>query len=329
MRRLSGLAALGLTAAVLLSFVFMPTTPALAAGNLIVNGDFEIGDFTGWTTAYSGLSPLDDWTVSSGYTCNGYFCMNPPSGYFAWNGFDGDGPSEFHLYQDVTIPAGIEATLSFTYRFTWDFSFEGAGLDALPRHLIVQVRDPVTNAVLATLYSTSTWPISQTYYGDTGWITIASDVSAFAGRTIRVFFLEIIPEDYTGPAMIGFDNIALMEGAPIGVCDVTDGSLNTYHCGRPVAIYAGSLEVWGIDINTGIGALAFEVTDEEIATVGVPEAPVVVAEGVNPFTYWPITLYALPSGEFQLNTYYWDGKPYVVAWPMDSTEPGDLYEIEW
>ena len=326
MKRPFRLAALGLIAAVLLSFVFMPSAPVRAAGNLIVNGDFETGDFTGWTTAYSGLDPLNDWTVSSGYTCD-WFCMDPPSGYFAWNGFDGDGPSEFHLYQDVTIPAGIEATLSFTYRFIWDFGFEGVGLDALPRHLIVQVRDPLTNAVLATLYSTSTWPTTQSLYGDTGWVTITSDVSAFAGSTIRVFFLEIIPEFFTGPAMIGFDNIALMEGAPVGVCDVGDGSINATHCGRPVAVYTGSLEVWGIDVNTGMGVLAFEVTDEQIEAVGVPEAaPVVLAQGVNPFTFWPITVYRLPTGEFQLNTYYWDGKPYVIIW---ETGADDLYVVEW
>jgi hypothetical protein len=40
-------------------------------------------------------------------------------------------------------------------------------------------------------------------------------------------------------------------------------------------------------------------------------------------------MYLLPSEEFQINTYYGDGKPYIVTWPMDSTEPGDLYVQDW
>jgi len=99
-------------------------------------------------------------------------------------------------------------------------------------------------------------------------------------------------------------------------CSLGDGSLNALHCGRPVAIYdESSFEIFGIDINTGNGALAFVVTDEQIAEAGVPEdVPVVIATGQNPYNFRPIVLYRLPSGEFQLNTYYWDGKPYSVKW---------------
>lgn len=308
--------------------VALPVAPARAA-NLVLNGGFESGDFTGWTAVYTGVDPLDPWAVS-GPGFWGWFGFSPPSGtYFAWNGFDGDGPSEFYLYQDVTLPADKVSTLSFMYRFEWDFTVYEIPATT-PRQLIVQLRDPATNSVLATLYSASTGTFINNPTGDTGWVTVSRDLSAFAGSTVRLYFLEVIPELYTGPATIGFDDISITEGAPlVFACDVADGSLNAYHCGRPVAIYGVPLEVWGIDPSTGKGELVFEVGGDEIAALEAPAAPMVLAQGVNPFTGQPITLYVLPSGELQLNTYYWDGKPYIVTWPIGSNDPGELYVQAW
>jgi hypothetical protein len=107
-----------------------------------------------------------------------------------------------------------------------------------------------------------------------------------------------------------------------------DGRLNE-HPGAPIAIYAvddGVFEVWGIDVNTGMGMLAF-TADTTALVAG--DVPIVGAEALNPYTFQPITMYLLPSEEFQINTYYGFGKPYIVTWPMDSTEPGDLYVQDW
>jgi hypothetical protein len=107
-----------------------------------------------------------------------------------------------------------------------------------------------------------------------------------------------------------------------------DGRLNP-HEGAPIAIYAvdeGVFEVWGIDINTGMGLLAFTA---DTTGLEAGDIPLVGAEGLNPYTFQPITMYLLPSGEFQINTYYWDGKPYIVTWPTESIDPGDLYIQEW
>lgn len=106
-----------------------------------------------------------------------------------------------------------------------------------------------------------------------------------------------------------------------------DNRLNQ-HEGAPVAIYAvdGAYEVFGVGPGTGEGLPAFAFDIEGLAA---GEAPFVVAEGVNPFTGQPITVYLLPSEELQLNTYYWDGKPYIVVWPLGSTDPGELYVLAW
>ncbi len=106
-----------------------------------------------------------------------------------------------------------------------------------------------------------------------------------------------------------------------------DDRLNQ-HEGAPVAIYAldGAYEVFGIDPSTGEGLPAFSFDIEGLAAGDVPT---VVAEGTNPFSGQPITVYLLPSEELQLNTYYWDGKPYIVTWPLGSVEPGELYVQAW
>lgn len=120
---------------------------------------------------------------------------------------------------------------------------------------------------------------------------------------------------------------ALPSPTPIPCCDVNDGSMNAMHCGRPVAMYPGSLNIWGIDPWTGEGQIAFEVTDEQIAAAGIPaEEPVLIAEGINPYTEAAILIFRLPTGEFQLNTWYVGGKPYVVKW---SEGESSITTLEW
>lgn len=113
-----------------------------------------------------------------------------------------------------------------------------------------------------------------------------------------------------------------VEPTPANVeIDLHDGSLNSKQPGRPIAIYDkdGQFEIYGIDINTGNGSLAFTLTDDEIEAAGVPtDVPVILAMGENPYTFWPIVVYRLPTGEIQINTMYWDGKEYIVTWT-----PGD------
>ena len=137
----------------------------------------------------------------------------PQDGNFvAWNGFDGGGPMEFHMSQDITISENATATLSWMDRV----QSQGNGL---PRLYDVEIRDAATNSVLENVYSFSTNsfladpqnPSSGTGRGDTGWQKHSVDVSAFSGQKIRVFFREQIPESLTGPAQIEFDAISLTE----------------------------------------------------------------------------------------------------------------------
>jgi len=106
------------------------------------------------------------------------------------------------------------------------------------------------------------------------------------------------------------------EGVP---CNIGDGRLNP-HCGAPVAIYPGSYDIYAIDPATSEGDLVLHLSDEEIEAAGVPTtAPIVLDTVSNPFSGQPITVYRLTTGELQLNTYYADGKPYIVRWELGAS----------
>ena len=174
----------------------------------IVNGGFETGDFTGWTTTMNG-SPFLPWQVSTAGAGGGFgmAATEPQDGSFgAWNGFDGSGPMQFQMWQDITIPSDVPfANLEWQDRVQWVMTF-GA---TLPRDYEVQIRDPATNALLETVFSLTTGNPAVTPIGDSGWQSHSADLSAYRGQEVRLFFEEHIPEPFTGPAQIEFDAIRL------------------------------------------------------------------------------------------------------------------------
>jgi hypothetical protein len=180
-----------------------------------LNGSFESGDFSGWnvsTVSTGGAgTPFAPWTVSQagagGFPGYGITTTSPQAGvYDAWNGFDGAGPMEYRMYQDVTVPSSGLSNLTWKDRTQWNFCC-GA---TVGRTYSVQLRNPSTNAVLAVLYTFSTGTTAG--YHDTGWLAHGSDLSAYAGQKVRLYFLELIPENFTGPAQIEFDAIILGSG---------------------------------------------------------------------------------------------------------------------
>ena len=177
----------------------------------VVNGSFESGDFTGWTTVTTG-SPFVDWSVNGAGAGSGFFApTSPQAGSFdAWNGFDGSGPMQFQLYQDVSLPLG-STLLGWQDRIQWDFALTSTATQA--RSYDVEIRDPGTNALLATLYSFSTGTAIQV--GDTGWQAHTADVSAFAGSSVRLLFNESSPEAFTGPGQLEVDDVVLQNPSAV------------------------------------------------------------------------------------------------------------------
>jgi len=112
---------------------------------------------------------------------------------------------QFLLYQDITIPAGsTQMVLNWKDRVQWNFF---VGIQTQQRTYAVQVRDPVSNAVLQTLHVFNTGIADG--LGDTGWQSHSADLSAFIGQTIRIWFEETIPEPFTGPGQFELDAVSL------------------------------------------------------------------------------------------------------------------------
>ena len=95
--------------------------------------------------------------------------------------------------------------------------------------------------------------------------------------------------------------VLAVEEQPIVIFD--DGRINNFDVAAPVAVYgtdfAGGrgLEVWAPIGFEGAGVLMLRVTPEEIAAVPLtPEKPTIIASTDE----LGITLYRLPSGEFEL-----------------------------
>jgi len=178
---------------------------------LIVNGSFETGTFAAWNVTTTG-SAFRPWQVTAGGFGGGFgmATTSPLDGnYVAWNGFDGGGPMEFVMSQDVAIPAGQFPELSWQERVQWNFSL--GGFASLPRTHFVEVRDPATNAILATVHEFSTGTQATNPTGDTGWTTQTADLSDFSGQTVRLVFRQHIPQAATGPGQIEFDAISLRD----------------------------------------------------------------------------------------------------------------------
>lgn len=194
-------------------------------GEGIVNGSFETGDFFGWDVIAIG-NVLAPWTVSGAGDGSG-LGMQPTQpqdgGFVAWNGFEGAGPLEFLMKQDVLLPP-TPVSLSWQDRIQWDFAFVG-DIATEGRTFEVQVRDIETGIVLDTLYSFSTEPEFVAATGDTGWQTHTVDLSAFAGQLIELAFLETVPQILTGPAQFEIDDIKLV-GMPAPAPDVDEFTFN-------------------------------------------------------------------------------------------------------
>lgn len=112
--------------------------------------------------------------------------------------------------------------------------------------------------------------------------------------------------------------------------NLQDGRINNdpwLDCGAPVAIYAGSVDIYSIDPATSRGHLVLRLTDDDLTAAAELSANTLLAQAANPFTGQPISVYRLTTGELQVNTFYADGKPYTVAWPAD--RPAALYHLDW
>lgn len=170
-----------------LSFAACAAIIALSAGTaqaaeLVQNGGFD-ADLAGWTKEGS---------VSCSYTrqTGG---PSPLTGGYARA--SAGAPSVCGFYQDVAIPAGATGTLSATIG---SIANSATSLD-FGR---LQIRNPTTNAVLATPYSHNGTQGAPDPIANRGPFSI----DAYAGQTIRIYFET---GHQNGPYAHSFDNVSI------------------------------------------------------------------------------------------------------------------------
>ena len=189
-------------------------TAEAAVPGTVNNGGFEDGDFQDWIYGDNGVMGLDPWRVCTAYSCGFFYNNEPKEGMFdALNGFDGEAGYEAYLFQDIQVPSE-GGQISFYDRIQYD------GYDipsTLPRTYEVQVRD-LNNDLLKVLFHKEIM-LDGRPETDLGWQKRILDVSEYAGQMIRVYIQLSVPEDFTGPAQIEFDDFQLTE--PVASSDVS------------------------------------------------------------------------------------------------------------
>ncbi|MCX6345190.1 MAG: putative Ig domain-containing protein, partial [Armatimonadetes bacterium] len=172
---------------------------------LIVNGDFETGDFTGWTQANTGLGSFS--------INNGTFDPAGPDGPLP--PFAGNysalsvptGPGVLSIYQDISIPLGASSAL-----LTWVDRIRNhhtAFVDPNQEYR-VEIRN-TQNVLLAQAFSTNP---GNPLFSD--WTARSFDLSAFAGSTVRVAFVTQV-QYYFMNAHLDNVSVQINTGAPAGL----------------------------------------------------------------------------------------------------------------
>lgn len=175
-----------------------------SATQLISNGGFESGDFTGWTTAMSAGSG-GGWFVSNTTVTplNGFPTVGPNSG----NDYavtDSYGPGTNVLYQSFTDPLGTtSAVLSFDAFVDDDFGDSGFGGEV---DLLAGNADPLTGTPLASFFSQDT-AVSNGLPNP--YVAYSGDISGLLtpGST---YLIRAYESDSSGPINFGVDDFSLV-----------------------------------------------------------------------------------------------------------------------
>ncbi len=152
-------------------------------GNLLLNPGFESG------------SPGTPWVATAGVIDNSNGEPPHSGSWKAW--LDGYGQSHTDtLYQQVTLPSGSSATLSFWLHIDTAETTQSFAYDTLK----VQIRNS-SNQVLATLATYSN------LNHNVGYAQKSFNVSAYLGQTIRVYLIGT--EDYSLQTSFVVDDFSL------------------------------------------------------------------------------------------------------------------------
>ena len=197
---------------------------------LVTNGGFETGDFTGWTVI-NPVDPWMPWEVSPSGTGGGYSPVPDVTSvqhgtYNAWNGVTSDIGS-FLLYQDITIPVGSAVRMTWTDRYQMNHT--SFCTDCGTATYAVEVLDTSDN-LLQTLYTITTLTGVNS---NTGVVNHVADLTSYQGQTIRIRFRATVDYSYSGPGQVEIDAVSVQTLAPTAAPVTVEGRVLS-DSGRPV-----------------------------------------------------------------------------------------------
>lgn len=208
--------------------------PAGATAATVINGDFETGTFSGWQLLNPDGSSEDSWYVYSGPNPPGPTEIEtvapPPAGNFAAVTSQG-GPGAHFLYQDVALEPFYSHQLSLIAYYRSDGTLNTPGSGTLDPETPVnqQYRIDVMNPaapiesvnpadILATVFATKTGDPQEL-----GPTTLTADLTPFAGRIVRLRFVEV---DNVGYFAASTDNVSILSTPPSNVVALGKPALN-------------------------------------------------------------------------------------------------------
>lgn len=209
--------------------------PAFAATELVSNGGFETGDFTGWTTGYTagqniccmGFQSTGGSKVQTSGSNLGSAVSGTWSAYGDWDGGDGTQPidlnlpTDFYIRQQLTKLSDVtSATLSFQFKvaggayanYVGNAGYGGViqkrnvtanflGADLTPQaNLFTWERDLMTGA---EAYATPLQTVT---------IDVTAAFNALADGTFHLDFGRHIPQYFTGAGYFVMDGVSLQVG---------------------------------------------------------------------------------------------------------------------
>lgn len=176
--------------------------------NLITNGGFETGTFTGWSVASSNADTGGcdkGWVVSTTGGATGCSSVaNPLGRYAAYQSFDGTGPKTRTLSQNFVVPTLSTAVLDFydSYAFNIVLGREN------PRSFDVQLTSGGVTTNLYHFASPVGSNVNATPFGHIN-VDVSSVLLGLAGKAATLSFVTTIPDYFSGPAGFALDNISL------------------------------------------------------------------------------------------------------------------------
>lgn len=185
-----------------------------AQTNLITNGGFETGNFTGWTATNAAV-PFEAWTTctaGAGYTDSPTpLAAAPQEGLRdACHGVTTSPAGSMLMFQQVTLPTLAQHTLYWKHRYQMNHvTYCNSAATCGTATYRVEILN-TSNVLLQTIYTISTPANTST---NTGWQQLTANLNAYTGQTIRIRFITNVTVAFSGPGRLEVDDVILASRA--------------------------------------------------------------------------------------------------------------------